>query len=38
MIEDIKLEAGLAVIRYKSIGKKGNALITADIPPALVAV
>lgn len=34
MIEDIKLEAGLVVIRYKSIGKKGNALITADIPPS----
>jgi hypothetical protein len=34
MIEDIKLEAGLAVIRYKSIGKKGNAVITADIPPS----
>jgi hypothetical protein len=34
MIEDIKLEAGLVVIRYKSIGKKGNAVITADIPPS----
>jgi hypothetical protein len=34
MIEEVKLGTGLAVIRYKSIGKKGNAVITADIPPS----
>lgn len=33
MIEDIKLAPGLAIIRYKSVGSKGNAVITADIPP-----
>lgn len=34
MIEDIKLAPGLAVIRYKSVGGKGNAVIRAEVPPA----